>query len=69
MIQCRRRARLASEALQGLRIAGEFRRQKFQRHAAPERLVLRFVHHAHAATTELSYHAVVRNGLTNHAFG
>ena len=64
MIQRGCRPRLPLKSLQQLRILRHFRRKKFQRHAPSELSILGFVHHAHAATAQLTRDFVVGNALT-----
>ena len=52
VVQGRRGARFALEALEGLRVPGQIWGQKFQRHKAAQLGVLGFVHYAHASATE-----------------
>ena len=66
MIQRRRRARLALEALEHRRVLRELGRQKLQCDETAEIDVLSFVHDAHAAAAELRHDPVVRHRSTNH---
>ncbi len=66
MIQRGGGLRLALETGQGLRILGNFFRQKFERDEAVQLQVLGLVDDAHPATTELLDDAVVRDGLADH---
>ncbi len=61
MIQRGRGLRLAPEAFERLRVAGQIFRKEFQGDEAAEIGVFRFVNHAHAAATEFFDHAVARN--------
>ena len=63
MIQGGSRARLAMEALERMRIAGEFLRQELERHAPAQAQVLGLIHHAHAAAAQPLQHAIMRNRL------
>ena len=54
------------EAAEGLRIAGHFIGQEFQRDKTVEPGVFGFVDHTHPAATEFFDNAVVRNGLVDH---
>ncbi len=58
---------LTAKALQRLRVLGHIVRQEFERDKTPKRGVLGLVHHAHSATAQLFYDAVVRDGLADHA--
>ena len=64
MIQRGRCPRFALKAFQQLRVLRHFGRQEFQRHAASEPRILRFVDDAHPATTQLARDFVMRNALT-----
>ena len=66
MVESRCGAGLAFEPLQGLTIFGKFLRQELQRNVAAEFEIFRFVHHTHAAATELFQDAIVRDGLVDH---
>ena len=55
----------APEALQGLRVAGDVFRKKFQRDEAAEAGVLGLIDHAHTAAAKLFEDAVMGNGLTD----
>ena len=59
-------AGLALEAVDGLGIAGELRRKKFEGYEAAKFGVFSLVHHSHAAATELVDNAVVRDGPADH---
>jgi len=59
-------SRSALESLQRLRIAGQFPGKELQRDMAAQLEVFGFVHHTHAAATELLQDAIVRNGLADH---
>jgi len=69
MVQSGRGPRLATEAVEDLRVFGDFIRQKFQRRKATEHGVLGLVDHAHPAAAQLLDNAVMRDGLPNHAIG
>jgi hypothetical protein len=62
MIQSRCRLRLALKTSQGLRIARDFVRQKFQGDETRESRVFRFVDHSHTAAAEFLNDAVMRDG-------
>jgi len=53
------------KTFQGLRIAGQYVRQKLEGDETAQFEVLRFVDHTHAATAEFFEDAVVRDGLPN----
>jgi len=65
MVQRRRRLRFAPEAGNRLGIAGDALRKKLESHEAVQSGILSFVHHTHAAATELLDDAVMRNGLAD----
>ena len=65
MVQRRRRLGFAPEASQGDRVAGDFIRQKLERHKAVQARVFGFVDHTHTAAAQLLDDAIVRNGLTD----
>jgi hypothetical protein len=65
MIQRGGGARFATEALERLRVFGQFIGEEFQGDEAAEVGVLSLVHHTHAATAELFDDAVMRDGLAN----
>ncbi len=66
MLKRRRGLRLAQEALLGLGVVQQVRRQELQRHRALERRVLGLVHLAHAALAQLLDDAVVADRLADH---
>ena len=53
----------ALETGQGLRVAGDVLREKFQRDETAQARVFRFVHHAHSSAAESFDDPVMRNGL------
>jgi hypothetical protein len=59
-------AGLALEAINGLRIAGEFRREKFEGYEAAKLGVLCLIDHAHPASPEFIDDAVMRDGAPDH---
>jgi len=61
VIQGGRGSGLASETVQGLRVASEFVRQKLEGQAA-QACVLSLVNHAHSAAAQLIDNAVMGNG-------
>jgi hypothetical protein len=67
MIESGGRASFALEALERLRILGHIVGKKFERDEAAEAGVLGFVHHTHAAATQLFLDTVVGDGLVDHA--
>ena len=66
MIQGGCRLGFALETGQGLRVAGNFRGQKFEGNETVQAGVFGLVNHAHAATAQLLENAVVRNRLADH---
>ena len=66
MIQGGCRLGFALETGQGLRVAGNFRGQKFECDETVQAGVLGLVNHTHAATAQLLENAVVRNSLADH---
>src|ERR1700678_237478 len=66
VVQGGRSLGLALKAGKRLRISGNFLRQKFEGDETMQPGVFGSVNHAHAATAELFYDAVVRDGLTDH---
>ena len=67
VIECRRRPRLALEALESRSVLGELGRQELQRHAPPEPRVLGLVDDTHPAGAELRRHAIVRDCSPDHS--
>jgi hypothetical protein len=67
MIDRRRRAGLVEEALNDRRIGRQLGQQHLERNRTSELRVLRPIHHAHAALTELGHDPVVPDHLTDHA--
>jgi len=65
MIERRGGARLAAEALDRFFARGVAHRQDFQRDLAAELCILRTVHHAHPASTQLVEDLVVPEYLTD----
>jgi len=63
VIQRRGGFSLTSKTIERSLIAGHLDRQEFESHGAMESGVLRFVHDAHAATTESFENTVVGDGL------
>ena len=66
MIQRRRGARFAEEALDRQAIGRRLGKQQFERDASPEDQILGEIHLAHAAAAELLEYAVVRQRLADH---
>ena len=66
MVQRGGGARFTLETFQRLGIGGELFGQEFQSNMATEAEVLGFVHHAHAAATQLFKNAVMGDGLADH---
>jgi hypothetical protein len=66
VFQCRRRARLASQPLERLRVVADLLREELQRDATAELDVLGLVDDAHAAAAELLQDPVVGDGLADH---
>src|SRR5581483_2591078 len=66
MIQCRSGLRFPLETSQGLGVAGNFVRQKFQSDEAMQTGIFCFVDNAHTAATKLFDDPVVGNSLPNH---
>ena len=58
--------RFALKTIDSVWVAGEFRRQEFERNKAAELGVLGLVDYAHAAPAELFDDPVVRDGLADH---
>src|SRR5215469_1521648 len=69
MIQSRSGTGLALEAFTQLPIVCKFLWQEFQSDKPSEARVLCFVHHAHAARTQLLQDAIVRDGGADHTNG
>ena len=69
MIERRRRARLAAEPLDRLRIPGDVVGQELQRDVPPEPRVPGLVDHAHPAPAQLFQDAVVGDGAADHRRG
>src|SRR5208282_3445231 len=67
MIQRGSGARLTLETLKRGRVGTQFRREDLQGHAPAQGYVFGLIHHTHAAAAQLAQHAVVRNGLADHA--
>ena len=65
VIQCGGGLCFAFETSESLRVAGNFLRQKFQRHEAMKPRVLSLIDHAHTTTAELLYDTVVGNSLAD----
>ncbi len=61
--------RLFLEALQLLGVQRGGERQHFERHAPPQRDLLRFVDHAHAAAADFANNAVIAQLQTDLHFG
>ena len=66
VVQGRSRLRFPLEAGQGLGIAGDFIREKFECDETMQAGVFRLIDHAHAAATQLFEDAVVRDRLPDH---
>src|SRR5712672_1467971 len=66
MIERGRGAGFTAEPFQRLRLAGHFFGKEFERDEPSELSVLGFVHHTHAAATQLFDDVVVRDSLANH---
>ena len=66
MVQCGCGLGLALEAGEGLRIFGYFVGQEFQGYKAAQLEVFGLIDNAHAATTKLFDHSIVRDGLSDH---
>jgi hypothetical protein len=66
MIQCGGRLSFALETRQGLRIFGNFVREKLESDEPTEARVFRFVDNAHSAAAEFLDNAVVRDCLADH---
>ena len=64
VIERRRGARLAAEALHGFLVRGAAGRQHLEGDLAPEFQVLRAVHHAHPASAQLVEDAIVPEDLS-----
>src|SRR5690349_2336467 len=64
MVQSRRGLRFAFETLKGYRIARQFFRQKFQRHAPSKLEVFCFEDHSHTSTSDCLQYAVVGDGFS-----
>ena len=69
MVQLRSGASFQHEAVQGLGVVEQAVGNELQGDVAAQAGVDRVVDHAHAATTELTDDAVVRNGLADHPQG
>jgi hypothetical protein len=67
MIQGRRCARLAAEALQRLRVSREIVGREFQSDEAAQLGVLGLIDQTHAAATKLLDDAVMRDDLADHS--
>jgi hypothetical protein len=65
MIQGRCSARLPTETIQGLGVLGQLIREKLEGDVPAESNVFGLVHHSHAAATQPTDKAVMRNRLTN----
>src|SRR5205814_8144661 len=69
MIERRRGARFAAEALEHLRIAGEIVGQELQRDKAAEAAVLGLVDQTHTASAQFVHEAVMRDHLVHPSCG
>ena len=69
MVQLRRGASLAHEAVQRLAVVDQVVGNELQRDMAAEARIFRLINHAHATTTELPHDAVVGNCLADHSEG
>src|ERR1700680_760560 len=67
MIEGRRSAGFAPEALGGLGVLGKFFRKEFQADEASNLKVFGLVDHAHPAAAELLDYAVMRYGFADHS--
>ena len=67
MIERGRRARLAAEPIEGLRVAREILGQELQRDGAAEPVVFGLVDDTHPALAELSDDAITRDRTAQHA--
>ncbi len=65
VIQRRCGSRLASETIQGIRVASQFIRQKLESDRSLQPAVLGLVDHAHSAAAQLLDDAVMRDGLAD----
>jgi hypothetical protein len=66
VIEQRRRASLALEALHGLAVAGEVVGKKLDGNVAAEAGVFRFVDNAHSAAAQFTENAVMGDRLADH---
>ncbi len=66
MVQRRGSARLQKKTVESILVARKLRRQKLQRHLAPQIQIQRLVHDPHPAAAKLAGNAVMRDGLPNH---
>jgi len=69
MIQRRGGPGFAAEPFEGLRVASDVLRKKFQRNETAELGVFRFVDDAHAAATEFFDHPIVGDGEADGRLG
>src|SRR5437667_11847830 len=66
MVEGRRGAGFAREALERLRVAGKLRGEELERHRPAQARVLGLVHDAHAPAAELLEYSIMRNGGPDH---
>ena len=67
MIEARGSFGFVAEAVEGLAVAGEMGREKFEHDEAAEAQVFGFIDPPHAAFAELGENFVVRQDLAEHA--
>ena len=66
MVQPRGSTRFTAEALEGMRIFGNFRRQELERDEAAQFGIFGLIDYAHPTATEFLDDAIVRNGAADH---
>ena len=69
MVQLGSGACFAHEAVERLAVVHHLRRNELERDVAGQARVFRLIHHAHAATTELSHDLIVGDRLADHSEG
>ncbi len=66
VVQCRRSFGFSTEALESLRISGEFLGKEFKGYETVEAGILRLIDDTHATSAEFLEDAVMRNDFAKH---